>query len=90
MSPPEKTPYERFVEAAKLVLSVPKKEVDKLVEVGNPVTRERQLIEMGECVNCKSLDNRISVFILIETLREISRIYNNDGMRQSFGSVPNS
>ena len=24
---------------------------------------------MGDCINCKSLDNRIAVFILIETLK---------------------
>ncbi|MDZ4845628.1 MAG: M42 family metallopeptidase [Chitinophagales bacterium] len=54
-------------------LGLPKKEVEKYIEVGNPVTRERKLIEMGECVNCKSLDNRVSVFILIETLREMKK-----------------
>ena len=26
---------------------------------------------MGDCVNCKSIDNRVSVFILIETLRRL-------------------
>jgi len=50
-------------------MGMPKKEVDKYISVGNPVTRERQLIEMGNCVNCKSLDNRLSVFILLETLK---------------------
>ena len=48
-----------------------KEEVKKLVEVGNPITRERALIEMGECINSKSLDNRISVYILIEALRKL-------------------
>ncbi|HNP19158.1 MAG TPA: M42 family metallopeptidase [Fulvivirga sp.] len=52
-------------------LGMPKKEVDKLVRVGDTVTRERELIEMGDCVNCKSIDNRVSVFILIETLRNL-------------------
>lgn len=52
-------------------LGLPKKEVDKLISVGDTVTRERELIEMGNCVNCKSIDNRVSVFILIETLREL-------------------
>ena len=28
---------------------------------------------MGNCVNCKSLDNRVSVFILIEMLRELKK-----------------
>lgn len=46
-----------------------KSEVEKYIEVGNPITRERKLIEMGNCINCKSIDNRVSVFILIETLR---------------------
>lgn len=52
-------------------LGLPHKEVEKLVEVGNTVTRQRELIEMGECVNAKSLDNRVSVFILIETLKKL-------------------
>ena len=54
-------------------LGLSKKEVEKYVEIGNPVTRERKLIEMGDCVNCKSLDNRVSVFILIEALRELKK-----------------
>lgn len=54
-------------------LGMTKKEVEKYINVGNVVTRERQLIEMGECVNCKSIDNRVSVFILIETLRKLKK-----------------
>lgn len=46
-------------------------EVKKIVSIGNPITRERQLIEMGHCVNSKSIDNRVSVFILIEVLRAL-------------------
>ena len=52
-------------------LGMKKAEVVKLIEVGNVVTRERELIEMGNCVNCKSIDNRVAVFILIETLKEL-------------------
>jgi len=52
-------------------LGMPYGEVVKLVEVGDPITRERELIEVGHCVNSKSLDNRVSVFILLETLREL-------------------
>lgn len=55
-------------------LGLPKSEVEKIVSVGDPVTRQRELIEMGECVNCKSIDNRVSVFILIETLRELGKV----------------
>jgi endoglucanase len=52
-------------------LGLPAKKVEKLVAVGNPVTRQRELIEMGNCVNCKSIDNRVSVFILLEALRKM-------------------
>ncbi len=48
-----------------------KEEVEKIVEVGNPITRERTLIEMGDCVNCKSIDNRVSVYILIEVFKQL-------------------
>ena len=44
-------------------------EVKELVTIGDPVTREREFIEMGNCVNGKSLDNRLAVFILIEMFR---------------------
>lgn len=50
---------------------LPKEEVEKFIKVGDPVTRERGFVEMGNCVNCKSLDNRLAVFILIETLRNL-------------------
>jgi putative aminopeptidase FrvX len=46
-------------------------EVKELVEIGTPITREREFIEMGNCVNGKSLDNRLAVFILIECLKEL-------------------
>lgn len=42
------------------------------VKIGDVVTRERKLIEMGNCVNCKSLDNRVSVYILIEALKQLN------------------
>ena len=50
---------------------MPKSEVSKLIEVGDSITRERHLIEMGQCVNVKSLDNRVSVFLLIEALKQL-------------------
>ncbi|MDA3882933.1 MAG: M42 family metallopeptidase [Bacteroidales bacterium] len=50
-----------------------KEEVENLVEIGTPITRQRELIEMGECVNGKSLDNRISVYVLIETLKLLQK-----------------
>ncbi len=49
-------------------------EVKEIVRIGDVVTRERAMIEMGNCVNCKSIDNRVSVFILIETLRRLEKV----------------
>lgn len=47
------------------------KELSSKISIGSPITRERQLIEMGDNVNAKSVDNRVSVFILMEALREL-------------------
>ena len=44
-------------------------EIRKRVSIGNPITRERSFIEMGDTVNSKSIDNRVSVFILLEALK---------------------
>ncbi|MBN3518413.1 M42 family metallopeptidase [Algoriphagus lutimaris] len=52
-------------------LGMPKSQVEKVISIGDPVTRDRELIEMGDCVNCKSIDNRVAVFILIETLKKL-------------------
>lgn len=52
-------------------MGMPKEEVEKYINVGDPITRDRELIEMGDCVNCKSIDNRVAVFILIETLKQL-------------------
>ncbi|WP_035842780.1 M42 family metallopeptidase [Crocinitomix catalasitica] len=48
-----------------------KEEVEASIKIGDPITREREFIEMGNCVNSKSLDNRLAVFILIESLRAL-------------------
>lgn len=51
-----------------------KAELDKYIKVGDVITRERTMIEMGDCINCKSLDNRVSVYILIEVLKRLNHI----------------
>ncbi len=48
-----------------------KNDLEKIISIGDTITRDRKLIEMGDCLNCKSLDNRVSVFILIEMFREM-------------------
>lgn len=49
---------------------LPGDEVKELVKDGSTVTRMGELMELGNCLTGKSLDNRISVYILIEALRQ--------------------
>ena len=51
-----------------------KEEVMASITIGDPITREREFIEMGNCVNSKSLDNRLAVFILIETMKQLQHV----------------
>lgn len=48
-----------------------KKALEKLVKVGDSVTRRGDLEVMGDCVCAKSLDNRVGVYILIEALKKL-------------------
>jgi len=73
MTPEERTKVPQLTDFF-IDLGMPAVEVQKYVRVGDPVTRQRELIEMGNCVNCKSIDNRVSVFILIETFRQLKSI----------------
>jgi putative aminopeptidase FrvX len=70
MTPEEKNKPAK-IEDFFIDLGMKKEEIEQYISIGDTVTRERSLIEMGDCINCKSLDNRISVFILIETLRRL-------------------
>ncbi|NWK54615.1 M20/M25/M40 family metallo-hydrolase [Verrucomicrobiaceae bacterium N1E253] len=54
-------------------LGMSKKQVEKVVSIGDPITRLSELLELGDCVNVKSLDNRVSVFVLLEALRSIKK-----------------
>lgn len=54
-------------------LGLSKEEVEKYISVGDSITRVGDLMQMGNCVMGKSLDNRISVYILIETLKALKK-----------------
>lgn len=73
MSPEERTKMPKTTDYF-IDMGMSKEEVEKYIEIGNPITRERGLIEMGDCVNCKSIDNRVSVFILIEVLKNLKEV----------------
>lgn len=70
MSPQER---EKMPEHKNFVIDtgMSKEEVLQYIEIGNPIVRQRDLIELGECVSSKSLDNRISVYILLQTLKKL-------------------
>jgi endoglucanase len=72
MSPDEKNKVVKISDYF-IDTGLPKKELEKIVAIGDFVTRHSPLIELGECVNVKSLDNRASVFVLIEALRELKK-----------------
>jgi endoglucanase len=54
-------------------LGMPGDRVKALVEPGDMVTMDRTSERVGDMVVSKTLDNRVSVFILIETLRRLNK-----------------
>lgn len=54
-------------------LGLPAKEVEKLVELGDPITMARELDEIGACLTGKSIDNRFGVWLMIEALRLVKK-----------------
>ena len=52
-------------------VGLPKEEVEKYVSIGDPVTRKGELVQLGNNLSCKSIDNRASVYTLIETLKNL-------------------
>lgn len=51
-------------------VGLPAEEVKELVPNGTPITRMSDLIKLGNSVTGKSLDNRLSVYILVKALQE--------------------
>lgn len=73
MSSEEKTKLPKLTDYF-IDMGMGKDEVLKYIKIGDPITRDRELIEMGDCVNCKSIDNRVAVFILLEALKSMGDI----------------
>lgn len=48
-----------------------KEEVEKLVRIGDPITMEREFIEIGANVSGKAMDDRAGVWVMIEALRQV-------------------
>lgn len=54
-------------------LGLPKDDVEKYISIGDTITRERDLVEIGNTVSTKSLDNRIAVYVLVEALKQLQQ-----------------
>lgn len=50
-------------------LGLPADQVKELVPIGTPVVIHREFARIGEAVSCKALDNRLSVYVMIEAMR---------------------
>ena len=70
MTPEERTKMPALTDYV-VDLGMPKAEVEKYVSVGDSITRIGDLIEMGDCLNVKSIDNRGGCYMLIEAVRAI-------------------
>lgn len=70
MSPDERTKMPAVTDYV-VDLGMTKEEVEKYVSLGDSITRIGDLIEMGNCLNVKSIDNRGGCYMLIEAVRSI-------------------
>jgi putative aminopeptidase FrvX len=52
-------------------VGLPPEEVRPLVSVGDTITRQREVVEIGNTVNGKSFDNRMGVFVMLEAMRRL-------------------
>ena len=70
MQTPEDRKREMKVSDFYVDLGIPGKEAAGKVEVGDPVAWRRDFMQMGDCYNCKSMDDRVGVYVMIEALRK--------------------
>ena len=54
-------------------LGLSKEKVDKLVEVGDTITLYRKMEEIGDCLTCKTFDDRVGVYCMIEGIRKAKK-----------------
>ena len=52
-------------------LFMPKKQVEKLVDIGDPVTLIQQTRMIGDCISGKCMDNRVAVWVGVNAVRQV-------------------
>ena len=62
-------------------VGLPVERVRAEVEIGDIVTLDRELEEVGDCVMSKALDDRVGVFVMIEALRAMGQSNGRDRRR---------
>ncbi len=72
MSPEER---KKIPEIDELFVDVglPVEQVREKVQVGDPVTLDQSFVDVGDFYSCKSMDNRVSIYTLIEAVKRVSR-----------------
>ncbi|GIV54623.1 MAG: peptidase M42 [Candidatus Kapaibacterium sp.] len=53
-------------------VGLPAESVTELVGIGDAVTLERELVEMGHCYTGKTLDDRIGIYVMIEAFKRFA------------------
>lgn len=72
MTPDERTKMPAITDYV-VDVGMTKKEVEKWVSVGDCITRVGDLVEMGDCLNVKSIDNRGGCYMLVEAVRQLKK-----------------
>jgi len=58
-------------------VGLPKEKVDELIEVGDPVTMYRKMEVLGDCWTCKTFDDRVGVYCMLEAIRKVKNNAHN-------------
>ena len=51
-------------------VGLPVEKVKELVRIGDVVTREREFVSVGDTVSCKSFDDRVGVYVMLEAFKQ--------------------
>ncbi|MCD6506477.1 M42 family metallopeptidase [Candidatus Poribacteria bacterium] len=62
--PPQVTDY--YID-----LGMPKRRVERYVRVGDPITMDRRVIAIGECVTGKAFDDRLGLYVMLQALKAL-------------------
>jgi len=71
MLTPEEQNKQPKIEDIYVDVSLPADKVKALIEIGDMVTMARTAERVGDMIASKTLDNRVSVFVMIEALRKV-------------------